>query len=234
MESTFDVLVGTGELQKRFTLHTDFFIPRFEFFKAARSAAWNTDPLKPSTLDNKDDDPAGFSHYARCVYLNNVDFLPHAEESTKPHFTSLLRLYILADRLGDLKTANMVIDRLVSYSDEVKRIPGSDDIRLSYNFTASGSPLRAVLRDQFIHEVSANYFQEHKAANSHREFLQDIVVGYLDIKETTNVDKSMSVGDAFRVKVSSMDDGCFYHQHNQTVPRCSPSQSPPVEVVHID
>jgi hypothetical protein len=50
LDNTFDVLVGTKELQnqKRFTLHINCFIPRSGFFRTAESLPWNTDPLKPT------------------------------------------------------------------------------------------------------------------------------------------------------------------------------------------
>jgi hypothetical protein len=231
MEETFDCLVGgAGEQQKRFTLHNDFFIPRSEFFIAARSAAWNKDPLRPTTLDDADDDPEVFANYMRSVYLGNANFLPDSE---KAGFQPLIKAYVLADKLGDLMTANMVIDRIISYSDEVFRLPSIDEVQLAYSSTASGSPLRALLCDHFIHEAGAKCLDDKKLSEIDRDFFQDIAVRYLSIKRTRGIVK-MSVGDAIGKSISTVDACLLYHQHGKSHPLCTPSQSTPVGVVDID
>jgi hypothetical protein len=230
MESTFDCLVGSaGELQKRFTLHNDFFIPRSEFFTAARSAAWNKDPLKPTTLDDADDDPEVFANYMRSVYLGNANFLP---DSKKAGFKPLIKAYVLADKLGDLMTANMIIDRIISYSDDAFTLPNTDEVQLAYSSTTSGSPLRALLCDHFIHEAGAKYLIDKKLSEVDRDFFQDIAVRYLSIKRTDGIEK-VSVGDAFGKRVSTVDACLLYHQHSKNLPLCTPTWST-VEVVDVD
>ena len=225
MDDTFDVLLG--EEKKRFTLHNDFFIPRFEFFRAARSAAWNKDnPQRPTNLE--DEDPDVFASYMRCVYASNADFFPEVELAS---FAPFIRLYLLADKLGDLMTANMVIDRMVRYSDEDKVLPGHRDVELAYNFTASGNPLRAVLRDYLIHEDS-QVFDINKSANLPRDYLHDIIAGYTEIKRRVST-RTTTVKSAFCVKVSTMAR-CHYHQHGPSHPMCTPSQPAPVKAVQID
>jgi hypothetical protein len=53
--------------QQRFTLHTDVFTKRSEFFRVARSPEWLVDPSKP--VDLQDDDPEVFSAYMNCGYF---------------------------------------------------------------------------------------------------------------------------------------------------------------------
>ena len=233
MGDTFDVLVGKGPLQKCFTLHTDFFIPRSEFFRAARSAAWNKggDSKIPTSLE--DDDLEVFGHYKHCIYVGNVNFLPHHSElgdtEGSEHFESLIELYIMGDKLGDIITANMVIDRIMSVSDEVEKLPRGGDLELAYNSTVSGSPLRALFRDYFIHEVTVSYLGTDKLTDCPRELLEDIVLGYLEIKRKN---ASKTINAALAVEVSTMTR-CHYHQHDSSVPGCTPSQSTPVAVVPI-
>jgi len=170
----------------------------------------------------------------RCIYLGNVDFLPVDIQLNKSEFSSLIRLYVLADKLCDLRTANMVIDRFVSYSDKAETIPGPGDVELSYNSTASGSPLRKVLCDYFLHEIRDDDLNTMAKTNElPRDFLQDVVVGYLEIKHT-NVGKPKAVGAPFRLTISKMAR-CRYHQHcSKSVPECTPSQPALVKVVSID
>jgi hypothetical protein len=67
-EETFDVIVGeAGVDQQRFTLHTDVFTERSEFFRVARSPEWLANPSKP--VDLTDDDPEVFLAYMNCVYF---------------------------------------------------------------------------------------------------------------------------------------------------------------------
>lgn len=68
LSDTFDVIVGQADLdQQRFTLHTDVFTKRSEFFRVARSPEWLVDPSKP--VDLQDDDPEVFSAYMNCAYF---------------------------------------------------------------------------------------------------------------------------------------------------------------------
>lgn len=67
LASTFNVLVGKAETSQRFMLHTNVFIPRFEFFRAARSSQWLSDPQKPVDLEDKDVEI--FPLYTNCVYF---------------------------------------------------------------------------------------------------------------------------------------------------------------------
>ena len=53
--------------QRRFTVHHKLFTQRSEFFRAARSPQWLTDPTKP--VDLEDDDPEVVSKYLSCVYF---------------------------------------------------------------------------------------------------------------------------------------------------------------------
>jgi hypothetical protein len=222
MENTFEVLFGEREQLKRFTLHTDFSIPRSEFFRAARSAVWNKSQ-KPSILE--DDDPEVFANYMRCVY---ADRLPFAKDPEDSYFECLIQLYVLADKLGDLMTANMVMDRLVSLSEEVNLTPNFDDIELSYKFTVSGSPLRAVLRDLLIYEGSET---DDKLETSGLlfEFYRDATRELMKINLRIQSGE-MTFAAAFDAHFSTMGR-CHYHQHNKNHSemacnlKCKPSQS---------
>lgn len=82
LESTFDIVVGRDCLQKRFTVHTDVFTKRSEFFRATRSPRWLTDPTKP--VDLEDDDPYVFSAYLNCVYFGVEGIKADLEDQSPP------------------------------------------------------------------------------------------------------------------------------------------------------
>lgn len=80
--STFDIVVGSQ--QQRFTVHTNVLTHRSEFFRAARSSQWLTDPAKP--VDLEDDDPEVLSAYLECVYfgIEAIKLDMECEDPDKP------------------------------------------------------------------------------------------------------------------------------------------------------
>jgi hypothetical protein len=81
--STFDIAVGKLPLpQQTFTVHTNLLTERSEFFRAARSSQWLTDPMKP--VDLEDDDPEIVSGYLSCVYFGNEALRADVEDQAPP------------------------------------------------------------------------------------------------------------------------------------------------------
>ena len=131
---TFDVLVGPEK--KRFTVYHDMMTDRSGFFKAARSSRWTDDPRTPTDLT--DHDPEDFANYLQLVYGGGCippdeeltqyvkDGTPEARSSAayrlyNDHYEALFKLYILADKLEDLKAANLVMDEILHFGDEFSR-----------------------------------------------------------------------------------------------------------------
>jgi hypothetical protein len=86
---------------------------------------------------------------------------------------------VLADKLIDIHTANLVIDAMIAHID-VSEIPDSIFINIVYKCTPSGSPLRALFRDLNIHETPYYWFQEilQRKENLPIDFLNDIILEY--------------------------------------------------------
>jgi hypothetical protein len=230
---SFEVLVGKGLLQKRFTLHNDLFLPRSEFFRAARSATCKKDSQKPTTLDDDDDDPEVFANYMQSVYLGDVTPLSDGDVNNRvvhDRFDSLIALWVLADKLGDLEAANLTIDTIVSYSDEVNLIPGAKNVSLVYRTTVNSSPLRTLMRDLYIHDACEDLRDDMSEFGL--EFYRDVACKYLEVKRASRK-YAATVAKAFDTALSN-NDRCLYHSHSPTVPRCTPSPSTPMEVVQID
>ena len=60
---------------------------------------------------------------------------------------------MLADKLQDLLTANMIMDELICFSSKTNEVPKHGSISLAYSSTASSSPLRTLLRDYWVYAV---------------------------------------------------------------------------------
>ena len=238
---SFVILVGKAPLQKHFTLHNDLFLPRSEFFRAARSAAWREDSQEPTTLDDDDDDPEVFSNYLRCVYLGDMAPLSDddisKDEAAVEHFNSLAKLWVLADKLGDLQAANLVVDEFISYSDETRLIPPAHTMTMVYESTVGKSPLRALLRDLSIYDGDKSIF-EAVPSEPLSGFYQDVARELMTIKERL-WSREVTVAVAFGGDHFKKVGRCFYHQHDKHHPEMAcvskrtPSQSTPVGLGHI-
>jgi hypothetical protein len=187
---SFNVLVGQWPNRELFTgVDHDLITERSGFFRAARSACW----LKRNkATELVDDDPYIFTAYLNCLYLG-ADFLrKRHEENTEgstpaedgkgnilDHETLdfLIDLYILADKLLDPITANILIDELITFVSKMSWVPGATTVNFVYNSTVDGSPLRRLCQDWQLHECARDWALKDKAEwNLPLEFLQDLLV----------------------------------------------------------
>jgi hypothetical protein len=169
-----------------------------------------------------DDDPEIFANYMRCVYLGDFEPLLKgknwSEEESQDHFHALTKLFVLADKVGDLLTANLITDEIVAYSDQASLIPDGVVIDLAYSSTVSTSPLRALMRDYFVFEADEIHVDEDIQSKHHTEFFRDIITEYMKVKKR-NVESATTVKSALDMAVSDIAK-CKYHQHDNNVPRC--------------
>jgi len=182
---TFVVLVRSEDDQKRFTVHHDILTRRSDFFKAARSARWATDPSKPVSLE--DDEPDVFSTYLHCVYFDEV-IIPRTsvpislmfrqlEEARQGEadqkFEALVSTYVLADKLRDPITANMVSDKILEVSHDTSKVPSAKAVTIAYQSTTNRDPLRILLRDMCMYH--GRTLPTGGDVSWPVEFLQDVV-----------------------------------------------------------
>lgn len=153
---------------------------------AALHRSWHDDQ-KTQPADLRGVDPELFQAYLNFVYFGPETVeqwadASEAEATAKPEgntndkkriikaekqaaadlvFEMLIRLYLLAERLVDFKTANMVIAEIIRASRLLGCIPTQGPISLAYASTVEGSPLRKLLRDYWICE-SASTHTDHE------------------------------------------------------------------------
>lgn len=107
-----------GPKEQCFMVHKNIICRRSRFFEAACAKKW-TKPDKKIRLP--EDEPDAFAVYLECVYnqpqiVENED--QQDDEVTSAEWAVLFRTYILADKYGDLPSANNMIDRIMKRSDE--------------------------------------------------------------------------------------------------------------------
>jgi hypothetical protein len=127
-------------------------------------------------------------------------------------YEALIRLYLLADRLQDLKTANTAITELISFQWQVREVPEHEFVRIAYESTVKGNPLRILLRDMWVHALPNDGDCLVEGNDYPNEFLQDIA------------DELMRVALKRPEGIHPIDclntDACRYHQHDDQHPLC--------------
>jgi hypothetical protein len=166
---------------------------------------------KPIVL--QDAMPQTFNDYLTLLYQ---DRLAKANE-VQAYFARLIRLYLLADKLGDLKTANKPIDRIIKFSDRNASAPEYGIVEMVVAETPENLPLRRLMVDFYVHEVTANSLDEDNAAYPHgfhalvaREFVK---LRNGDIDET----------------LIKYQPRCHYHQHDASCPGCEENEDEETE-----
>lgn len=164
---------------------TTFSCRRSGFFKVARSARWATDPSKPVSLE--DDGPDVFSTYLHCVYFDEVVIpttsvplslmfrrLEEARQGEADQkFEALVSTYVLADKLRDPITANMVSDKILEVSHDTSKVPSAKAVTITYQSTTDRDPLRILLRDMCMYH--SRTLPTGGDVSWPVEFLQDVV-----------------------------------------------------------
>jgi hypothetical protein len=114
----------------------------------------------------------------------------------------------LAERLLDLKTANMVIGEILRASDEVTLIPILTPISLAYATALKDSPLRNLSQDFFIYDSAIDCDECIQSSGVSSECVHDITVEMLRILRT---------GGHFNHEFISLEsvDMCRYHPHDE-------------------
>jgi hypothetical protein len=149
------MLVGKGESQQMFAVH-ETVAERSKFFRLRMQKRWNAKDEAQITL--VDEDPHLFSVYLHTVYFG----AEHLEKQIAPgddasstdvteNAKFLIDLYVLADRLLDPVTADLVIEELISILYDVDDLDGKVSSAIAIHVNAStkdgSSPLRNLVRD---------------------------------------------------------------------------------------
>lgn len=133
----------------------------------------------------------------------------------------LTDLYLLADRLRDMRTANLVMDELIRFSVKGDESFTDEVVRRAYNATAHGNPLRKLLRDECVYATNSTDYRYLHVDTGHPEFTRDVMVEFIRLRDSAANEK---VEDVYKLHDNHgwYTDKCHYHQHDETHPRCVP------------
>jgi hypothetical protein len=211
-KDTFEVLTGKGPNEQRFTVHRELFTRRSSFTEAASSSRWNSGNTKP--VDLTEHEPEVFASYMQCVYLGSVTEPEVPELVDGYYFGALIALYLLADKLQDIITMNLVVDEILRVSGELLKLPCEFELTMVYESTVAGNPLRKLCRDYYVYEAPPASLETIHEGAFPLQFLQDVV---LEFERLAYDDEP----NGRRDKVDCVDrEKCYYDQHDDEHPKC--------------
>lgn len=124
-------------------------------------------------------------------------------------FTLLGKLYALADELQDSRSANLVIDKIIRWSDDYGWEPTGSVAELVYSITPEGSPLRKLFVQIFTHEAPAEL--EKAAHELPQALLAEIAVEYAGVLRS-----GKTRGTTIRERRCK-----YYHRHDEGADDCN-------------
>ncbi|KAK0870434.1 hypothetical protein LTS02_002463 [Friedmanniomyces endolithicus] len=212
---TVEVIVC--DTKTKFFIHPSIIAARSPFFDAAVTR-WKK-AGEPITL--ADDDPEIFDYDLSLLYAGSFQSLRAEVDDDDVDIASLFKLYILADKLGDLTNANGVIDRL--YGVLWESVPTLHKVLPAWRSTPPGSPLRRLLVDAFTRQADPEALSKQL---EHASIPKDLVVaiaqravGIAGLFVKYSGCRGETAEEAFG-KFFAVDDECRYHQHDDLHSYC--------------
>ena len=130
--------------------------------------------------------------------------------------SQLVRIWIMADELGDLQLRNAVIDKFIERFKTDWHYPDYPEIELIWEKTAPGSTLRKLVLHSYMSLPCPNYMKEHHA-KFHPDFMAELTA--------TLLEKTCDGGRKLRHPWEI--GACAFHEHNERSPRCTQADSSP-------
>lgn len=118
-----------------------------------------------------------------------------------------------------------MIDEIVNFGDETRKMPSLQSINLAYISTVHGHPLRRLLRDCYLYDISGENYMDVHVDELPLELYRDITVEYLRRKDDIGGMCPVREIYSFNIKAHICSaDPCRYHQHDEKHPRCGPKR----------
>ena len=163
-----------------------------------------------------EDDAFLFNIYLSCLYNNDVDIGDTGEEWPNETFNSLdsrtyerlVKSWVLADKLGDVMSANMLMDEYIRSTDERKTLPPAELVGYVARTLPSEAPFHRLFTDYFLFSVNSKTLL---SSLSHRSIPRAFLLTLLE--EKTALCKGSHHQD-------TSYDKCRYHIHSEKHPYC--------------
>ncbi|KAK4958104.1 hypothetical protein LTR10_004529 [Elasticomyces elasticus] len=207
------IRVFVGPSNEEFAVHKNVIIDRSSFFKTAVAAKKSRSPYSVQPIVYlPEDDPEEFSDYLQVLYTATTDDYEAHE------YERLFDLYILADKFGDMKSMNILMDAIIDAGDEHNTIPSLSDVSHAWERTKADSLLRRLLVDYYVHNANGDFLTSPDAEGLDlQEFFLEVLREYMRLKNDNPKET---------IKKALMDDIaayplCYGHRHDASCPECA-------------
>lgn len=186
-----EVHVGAAGKTKTFTAHKDVLIGSSKFFANALNGSWKE--AKDNCVNLPEDDADLFGHYIKLIYFRHIDIpeeLNPADGDLESQsnrlscreYNFLAKLYILCEKLQDLRAINLVMDAFVENTNRKQAndkfyYPSDRVVSFVYENTPEKCPLRSYLVDCHVFAGRKDWLVDTDTLP--KEFLADVVRGML-------------------------------------------------------
>lgn len=207
--TTVKVLVGSFE--EVFVVHPSVLCARSEFFEVALAERWNStgEPVK-----RPEDDASVFNEYLKFVYNKGEEGVVLPKDHDRAAIESMVKAYILADKLNDPTTANSIIDEIIRRYYFTNDLPTPAVVALVFEETPESSPLRRYIVDSFVYEGSI-WGLESCENVAPSEFFSAIAKEQIRLR--TEAAANYMLGDVYGKNLTRK---CLYHMHDNSHPAC--------------
>jgi hypothetical protein len=212
---TWGIYPWVGLQEQLFVLNRSMFCERSDFFSGAlEKSDSSSSETKPIILTNHK--PEDFAAYKRFVETGSLDM---PSDDVYNRFFPRLRLYVLADQLGDIALADRIINDIIQISDEFDHAPSKKEIWFVWlRIHEFDHPLKRLFVDYQIHEGTRESLLFKQNEHIPFDYLNAVVLTYWDLvrrEEKRRVDG----GDDEIFGVECSERGrCYYHQHGEDTP----------------
>jgi hypothetical protein len=188
-------IIGPATASKIFLVHKEFVYHHSPVLKTAFESSFIEGETQIYKLD--DVTPATFTLFVQWLYTQNLcnPITPPGDVSSLiEHWHSLLRLWVLADKMMVPRLQNMTINAIENFRKSTLTLP-SDEFAYVYENTDTGSQLRRILVEQCVRFLEKDVLRDLNFLKAlPRDMLLDITCS-LEYVSPTWTDYSLQISD---------------------------------------
>ena len=189
-----EVFVGTGDQKTKFYVHQDVVIPRSVYFEQKVKTTQDS-KTEPCVVLLPSDYPNTFRRYLNLVYADQLI------TKDKWEWHALCRLFILAERLQDVRAKNQIIDGMQAFFHELilsntlrvdakETLPAKATTEL-YERTRPGSQARKLVVDLYANSGNEGWLRGEEG-NLPMDFVYDVAVRLIQQRPSTLYSSSIN------------------------------------------
>jgi len=203
----------------RITQRSEFFSKLFKDHCLQEGTVEDEIPV----MDLPKEDRFLFDIYLQVVYQDEVILPLHVDEAEDPHWSvrAMIRTYMLADRLKDMTSCNIIIDGLIEFCSRHEVVLESDDWKAIFHADCKIPVLRKLAVD-FCVIVTQPEFLKTQMRQMPTEMAIDCVARFADLRHETLMKVARDETPYTVTSLVDLDICKRYHQHDERCPSCPP------------